>query len=319
MSLKKMTSSLLVSAVVALGTTAVGCGDSGDNGGNGGNGGTTGGGGMTGGSAGGGMMGGGGGGTYDQKGVLITVLGKSAADFIAQSHMMELLDREGKPLDPPITATTSSSDGSWTFKNIPEDRPNQSDWVHVIGVGPASDGNSTYDALVLADRYLYGSAPSLGVRISTVGTASYAESTGNFKADENKIAIGGQIYSVDDSGKQTGSIGCAEVWVDDQPSPYKEFDQRYVASSGLPTDIEGPKAQTQTLTNGKFLIGNVPMGEHTFKVTLDHGKTFLGEPLKINVPFARKDATSDLKNFLVLIGITIKGPNPTPADCVDPV
>jgi hypothetical protein len=313
MSLKKMRGSLLVSAFVALGATAVGCGDNNDGGG-----GTpdAGGGGMTGGGSDGG---GGGGGTYDQSGVLITVLGKSAADFIAQSHMMELLDPQGMPLDPPITATTNASDGSWTFKNIPEGRPNQSDWVHVIGVGPKTDGNATYDALVLADRYLYGSAPSLGVRISTVGTATYAESTGNFKAADDKIAIGGQIYSVDDTGKQVGSVGCAEVWVDDQPSPYKEFDQRYVASSGLPTDIEGPSAQLQTLTSGKFLIGNVPKGMHTFKVTLDHGATFIGEPLTINVPFSRTDATSDLKNFLVLIGITIKGPNPTPADCVDPV
>ena len=35
----------------------------------------------------------------------------------------------------------------------------------------------------------------------------------------------------------------------------------------------------------------------------------------INVPFARKDATSDFKSYLVLAGVDVVGGNPTPASC----
>lgn len=285
MTLKMMKKKMLTSAFVALSAVAMACGgDDGDE--------------KTGGDGGGDKKE-----TYDIDLTLISVLGQSEADAIVQSHKVELINAEtGKPFDPPVETMTQEGSGKFSFKAVPR---SPASWIHVIGNG--KDPMSTYDSLSY-------SAPDSGekfLRISTVGTAGVAEGTGGFKADPTKIAIGGAVYSVDDTGKRVGAIGCAEVMIDDKPSPAEDVDQRYVASTGLPTTLDKLK---QTLGGqGKFYFGNVTPGMHTFSVKV--GGKVLDQKLSLNVPFARNGATGPFQNVLVLIGIDIPGPNPTPAGC----
>jgi hypothetical protein len=46
-----------------------------------------------------------------------------------------------------------------------------------------------------------------------VGTAATAETTSKFTSDPERIAVGRHVH-VDGTGKRTGSIGCAKVYMD---------------------------------------------------------------------------------------------------------
>jgi hypothetical protein len=210
---------------------------------------------------------------------------------------------------------TAEGAGTFSFKKVSR-KPGV--WIHVIGAGPASVKESTYDSLSL-------SAPDSGdtlIRISTVGTASIAETTGKFTADKEKIAIGGAVYQIDNTGKRIGSVGCAQIFLDDNTTPPAEgadpLATRYVASSGLPAPLGTTSpAINKTLAGaagGKFFIGNVSKGKHTFKASLDGGKTFIAEA-EIFIPFTRNEATGEFKNFLTLIALDVPGKDPTPAGC----
>jgi hypothetical protein len=248
----------------------------------------------------------------DKKVTLIQVLGQDESAFISQPHMFVGLKPDGTGYDPPVTAMSNTS-GQATLKG--RACTEEPGWIHVIGYGPASDSMSTYDSLTL-------SAPDSGdnlIRISTVGTAATAETTGMFKADQSKIAIGGAVYISDSTGKRTGSIGCAQVYMDGTEHPAPGTDQRYIKGV-LPTTWD--KLQ-ETELSGKFYFGNVGKGVHKFKVSLDKGATFVDlrkwdgsttKELEINIPFNRDDAKGEFKSFLVLFGIDVPG-GKTPAGC----
>jgi hypothetical protein len=239
---------------------------------------------------------------------LVNVLAQDPAGYIAPSHEVEVLDAvTGKAFDPPIRATTTRGNGQFILKGLP---CKTKAWIHVTGAGPVNEGGSTYDSLGL---HVPESGEGL-VRISTVGTASSAEATGGFTGKPELVSLGGAVYSVDASGKRVGSVGCATVHVDDEPQPARSVDQRYVASTGLPTTLE---KLTQTRRSGQFYFGNLKPGLHKFRVSLDGGATFIGTPLELTLPFARQDAKGEFKSMLVLAGIDIGGPNPTPASCQD--
>lgn len=243
----------------------------------------------------------------DAKGLtLVTVLSQDPSGFIGTPHEVELLDATtGLPFTPAFKTTSGKGTGEISFDKVP---CGTRAWIHTKGVGAAADSKSTYDSLNL---FVPRSGEKL-VRISTSGTAASAEATGGFVGKADQVGVGGAVYSVDGNGKHTGTVGCATIHIDDQPHPATRYDQRYVASTGLPTSLE---KQTQTLTSGKFYFGNLPPGKHTFRVSLDKGQTFLGEPLELVLPFARKDAAGEFKNVLVLFEIGIPGPNPTPKGC----
>jgi hypothetical protein len=207
----------------------------------------------------------------------------------------------------------SNTSGKFTISGVPCSQKNA--WIHVTGSGTTKD--DTYDSLSL-------SAPDSKddlIRISLVGTVATAESTGGFKSDPTKVAIGGAVYRVDSTGKRVGTIGCAQIYMDGDAHPKEGVDQRYVQGV-LPTTWE---TRQKTERTGKFYFGNVDKGEHTFKVSVDGGKTFLklrptegGEnidALPVKVPFVRNDAKGPYKSFLVLFGIDVPGADPTPSDC----
>jgi hypothetical protein len=248
----------------------------------------------------------------DKKVTLIQVLGQDESAFISQPHMFVGLKPDGSAYDPPVTAMSNTS-GQATLKG--RACTEEPGWIHVLGYGPASDSMSTYDSLTL-------SAPDSGdnlIRISTVGTAATAETTGMFKADQSKIAIGGAVYISEPGGKRTGSIGCAQVYMDGNEHPAPGTDQRYIKGV-LPTTWD---KLSETELSGKFYFGNVSKGVHKFKVSLDKGATFvdmrkwdgsLTKELEINIPFNRDDAKGEFKSFLVLFGIDVPG-GKTPAGC----
>jgi len=304
---KKMSGTFALTAFVALTSiAALGCGEDEDPEGDGGGGGNDAG---TGGEDGGtGCTGT----RPDRMLTLIQVLGQDENAFISTPHKVQLLHLDGTKFDPPVEAMSNTM-GKFTAKGQP---CGTEAWIHVPGVGPASDNMSTYDSLSL-------SAPDSGdnlIRISTVGTAATAETTGKFTSDPERIAIGAAVYTVDGTGRRTGSVGCAKVYMDGDMHPAPNTDQRYI-SGVLPTTWD---VLSMTQRSGKFYFGNVVKGNHTFKVTMDDGATFLdlrqpdgstAKSVTINVPFARKDATSEFKSFLVLFGVDVVGGNPTPASC----
>lgn len=314
MSSKKLSGTFVLSAFVAMTalSAAVSCGGDGGDPETKPDGGSTSGG--TAGTTGGGTTGGGSG-PYDMD---LTLVGVLDLKPVAAVHKVELLSAvTGLPLDPKAETMTADGAGTFSFKKVARD---PGVWIHVIGAGPKTTTTSTYDSLSL-------SAPDSGdklIRISTVGTASIAEKSGKFTADQTKIAIGGAVYQVDGTGKRIGSVGCAQVFLDDSTTPAAEgaddFATRYVASTGLPAPLgTASPALNKTLAGaagGKFFIGNVPKGKHTFKVSMDGGKTFIKEAEKeIYIPFTRDEAAGDFKGFLTLIGLDVPGKDPTPAGC----
>ncbi|HEX6243221.1 MAG TPA: hypothetical protein VFZ61_20045, partial [Polyangiales bacterium] len=127
-----------------------------------------------------------------------------------------------------------------------------------------------------------------------------------------KVALSGAVYAVNDAGRRVGIVGCAQVFIDDQPHPAVSFDQRYNASNGLPTR---PERLDRTLAgSGRFYFANLTKGEHTLKVSMDGGKSFILER-KILVSKVRGEASSPFKSLLYLVGLDVKGTNPTPAGC----
>lgn len=310
---KKMSGAVSISAFVALTAVAgFACGGDDKEETDGGNGGQPSG--MGGGDAGGGNgdCNGDEGTRPDRDLVLINVTGSSASEFIGKPSKVEVIDGDGKPLSPPITAMTNTS-GQFKLGGTPCSLKGA--WIHVTGTGTTDE--DTYDSLSL-------SAPDSGdtlIRASFVGTVKLAEMTGGFTAMDSKVAIGGAVYRVDDKGKRIGTIGCAQIYMDGNAHPKEGVDQRYVQGA-LPTTWT---TRDKTERTGKFYFGNVDKGEHTFKVSVDGGKSFLKlrpieggetvEAVTIKVPFVRSEAKGPYKSFLALFGIDVPGSDPTPADC----
>ncbi|HTU61064.1 MAG TPA: hypothetical protein VMF89_21570 [Polyangiales bacterium] len=242
--------------------------------------------------------------TLDIEGCVVPVLASSCTEGLSVPHQVQLLDaKTGEPL--PGFKTTSASGGKYTFKGVPADIEIA---VHAIGVGPISEGVSTYDSISL---YVPNTGDNL-LRVSTVGTAGLAAASANFEPSDDRTPLSGTVYQVDASGKRVGQIGCAKIFLDGEPHPATNADQRYNASSGIPTTL---RKLDKTLANsGRFYFGNVSKGAHTLKVSLDDGKSFVAQR-DVFVGKSRAEADSPYKAVLYLVGIDVKGANPTPANC----
>lgn len=242
--------------------------------------------------------------TLDIEGCVVPVLANSCSEGLSVPHQVELLDaKTGEPL--PGFKTTSASGGKYAFRDVPGDVEVA---VHAIGVGPISEGASTYDSISL---YVPNTGDNL-LRVSTVGTAGLAAASAGFTPADDRTPLSGTVYQVDASGKRIGQIGCAKIFLDGEPHPATSADQRYNASNGIPTTL---RRLDKTLANsGRFYFGNVSKGPHTLKVSLDDGKSFIAER-SVFVGKSRAEADSPFKAVLYLVGIDVKGANPTPANC----
>jgi len=299
---------LIPSALMVLGALAVGCGDDDDDKGTAtpdagsvldaslGDGG------------GGGTDAGGGGGTSPGaltpfSGTLVSILAVDTSAPIATPHVVEILNAAtGKSYVPAITGMTTAVTGAFTI-NAPADP------VMIWIKGTGTDATATYDTVIANGTRLSGDKL---LRISNAGTAMSANGTGGFVSNPDRAALTGSIYW-SQGGARKGTIGCAKVYLDGKTSNDTDQDQLYNAASGLPTTYA---MQQQTLKSGRFYVANATVGTHKLKVSLDDGKTFIGNEVTVNVPFARKDASSATKALLVQVGIDIEGAaNPTLASC----
>jgi hypothetical protein len=236
------------------------------------------------------------------EGTLIKQLGTSAADFVAEQHALSLVSAEGPEAPPPFVFATTNQVGGFSVQ--PPDRRDY--WLHVAGNGSAGAPESTNDSLTLW-------APRSGdtlARIGNVGTAGVFETTAGFSASADRVAIQGTVYRVDPTGKRTGTIGCAKIYLDNLASPALDVAQRYVSGT-LPAPLHSLE---RTERSGRWFFGNVAPGLHTFRVSVDDGQTFLATKT-VYVPFARKDARGDAKAMMVFMGIDVPGADPTPANC----
>jgi hypothetical protein len=250
------------------------------------------------------------GGTPAGKSYTSTLVGITATNAdapILVSHRVELLDAMENPLNPPIVNMTSSTDGKVT--STP---PAEAKSIYVTGVGVAGGGMSTYDTIVANHNWESGETL---LRISSAGTLMVAETTGGFTANPERAAVSGAVYWTTDGKQRKGAVGCAKIYIDGATAPDEDASQRYVAMSGLPAKLAD---QPQTFPGrGQFYIGNLKTGNHTIKVSVDNGATFIGEK-SFYVGKTRSQAASPTKSILYQLGIDIVAPtNPTPASCTN--
>lgn len=239
-------------------------------------------------------------------GTLISQLGTSEADAIVIPHEIELLNADtGEPFSPPIVTLSATGTGKYAFAGVPQ---GVNLALHVKGVGPLERAGSTYDAF----SYYAPKAGDNFLRVGTASTADVASGTGAFQRMPDRAPVSGAVYLVDASDKRIGAVGCAQLFLDDQPHPALDAAQRYELATRFPTTLD---KQVMTLAGlGRFYFGNVAPGAHVLKVSMDGGRTFLAEK-SFFVPFARKDASAAYKEILYFVGIDISGPDPTPAGC----
>lgn len=242
--------------------------------------------------------------SFTLDGCVVSVLATDCGGGLPMPHEVELLDaKTGVAL--PGFKTTSAPGGKYSFKNVPGDVELA---VHAIGVGPATDSGSTYDTISF---YVPNTGDNL-LRVSSVGTASLTGRAAVFTPADDTAALSGAVYQVSDSGQRIGAVGCAKIYLDDQPHPASALDQRYNASNGIPTELA--KLDQTLKGSGRFYIGNLTKGEHRLRVSLDDGNTFIAERT-VFIAQSRQEASSPFKSILYLVGIDVKGPNPTRADC----
>ncbi len=303
MSLKMMKNTLLVSALVAMGSfAAIGCGDDGDKGSE-----TPDAGG--GGTPGGGADGGGGGASCSGKkltwsGTLVPVLDQNTSNPIKTPHKIVALDNEtGQPLAGGMySAMTSASNGAWEIKDIPMDKPIA---FHTAGQGDAMTG--FYDAITI--NVTCETAPEPLSRISAAGTATLAEMAAGYMAKPDAAGLSVGVYHVVNR-QRIGTIGCVKAVLDDSEAATKAADLRYVPAGGIPSAT----ATMSEKVRGAMLFGNIPKGKHKLKFTVDNGATYFGET-EINIFRSRSEADSQFKSVLFFLGIEVPE-DKTPAGCM---
>ena len=227
-------------------------------------------------------------------------------------HLIELRNNDtGAPFNPPITTMSAPGTGAISYRS-PKGVVKQL-WVHGTGTG----AEATYDTVLVNAT---GETTDKLIRIASAGLVSIAEGSAGFKGRQDRAALAGGIYWTPNKTRM-GTVGCAKVYLDGAPGPDVEQDQFYTGPSGLPVPRTCPEpaggcvSAAQTLTGGRFYFGNIKTGTHTFKVSLDDGKTFVGET-KVFVPYTRAEASGESKNVLVQMAVDLDTPaNPTPAGC----
>ncbi len=297
MDLKKIKGRAVMSAFVALSCVALSAGGCGDEDKPDGDGKT---------DAGDGDPDGGGGGTYDASLTLVHILDVDATDPILISHKIVALDATGKPLDPPIEATSEKGTGKFTLKGLPNGTPVS---IYAQGVGPVGEADSTYDTIVMNFNRLSGDKL---LRISNAGTLASVPASAGFTVRDDRASAAGGIYWAP-KGARRGTVGCAKVCIDGKTPP-EDLAPRYVAANAnLPTT---PDKQSKTSRAGRFYVGNLTEGAHKIGASLDDCKTTLGNDVEFFVPFSRAEATSPVKAMLVQLFIDLDvAANPTPKDC----
>ncbi|HEX5660835.1 MAG TPA: hypothetical protein VFX59_26760, partial [Polyangiales bacterium] len=236
---------------------------------------------------------------------LVPANSEDASVFLSAPHEVSLLDVDGNPLVPPVT-TTSGPQGQ-----ISIELPATAVSLYVIGVGPADEPSSSADTVVLnTDWWVKGSL----LRISTRGLEDESARTSEFTPRADRAALAGSIFWTQNRMRR-GSVGCAKVYIDGALAPDEDQAQRYLGNTPLFLPLS---VQPQTTRLGAFYFGNIRIGLHTIRVSLDDGRNFIGQA-KFTVGRPRSGASSPTKVILYQISIDIEAPSdPTPATCPFP-
>ncbi|MET0285975.1 MAG: hypothetical protein ABW352_15945 [Polyangiales bacterium] len=231
---------------------------------------------------------------------LIPAAADDAGAYISVPHTISLLDELGNPLNPPVE-TTSGPEGQ---VNLP--LPAAAASVYVVGVGPTDDDNSTYDTVLVSNNWKSGD-PLL--RISDRRTLALALQRADFTARADRASLRGTVYWAT-NGTRRGTVGCAKVYIDGATQPDEDQVQRY--GGLLPVPLA---TQDQTSRLGTFYFGNIKVGLHSLRVSLDDGQTFL--PTKsLFVGRTRPGAQSPTKAILYQFGVDLEATaDPTPESC----
>ncbi len=231
---------------------------------------------------------------------LISAAVDDASAYISVPHQVSLLDDLGNPLNPPVE-TTSGPEGQ---VNLP--LPAAAASIYVVGVGPADDANSTYDTVVVNENWRSGE-PLL--RASNRQTLARATLGADFTARADRASLRG-IVSWTTQGLRRGTVGCAKLYIDGASQPDEDQVQRYGSLLPVPLAV-----QDRTNRLGTFYFGNIKVGLHSLRVSLDDGQTFVGVR-SVFVGRTRAGAQSPTKSILYQYGFDIEASSdPTPQSC----
>jgi hypothetical protein len=233
---------------------------------------------------------------------LAPVTSPDASEFIAVPHEVSLLDQLGNQLTPRVV-TTSGEDG-----RVSLDLPANADSVYVVGVGPIEESTSTYDTVLVSNNWESGDKL---LRISSRATLDLTAATAAFKVREDRASMTGAVYWTKNRVRQ-GPIGCAKIYIDGASAPDEDQVQRYVNETLLPVPLA---AQGQTTRLGRFYFGNLKVGVHSIRVSLDDRQTTLAEK-SFFVGRTRAGAQSPTKSILYQFAVDIEAEvDPTPVSC----
>ncbi|MET0282995.1 MAG: hypothetical protein ABW352_00935 [Polyangiales bacterium] len=233
---------------------------------------------------------------------LVPVTSTDASVFIAVPHEVSLLDQLGNQLTPPVL-TTSGEDGRVSL-NLPANAAS----VYVAGVGPVEESTSTYDTVVVSNNWESGDNL---LRISSRATLDLASITAAFKVRDDRASMTGAVYWTTNRVRR-GPVGCAKIYIDGASAPDEDQVQRYVDSSLLPVPLA---TLGETTRLGRFYFGNLKVGVHSIRVSLDDRQTVLAEK-SFFVGRTRAGASSPTKSILYQFAIDIEATaDPTPALC----
>ncbi|HEX5657761.1 MAG TPA: hypothetical protein VFX59_11225 [Polyangiales bacterium] len=233
---------------------------------------------------------------------LVPITSNDASVFISVPHAVSLLDVNGNPLVPPVE-TMSGLDG-----RIRLDVPQAGVSIYVVGVGSPEDDSSTYDTISL--NHDFSSMNSL-LRIATRETDRIATEGAGYEQRDDRAALAGRIFWTT-SGERRGVVACAKVYIDGALAPDEDQTQRYVGNT---LELKPLSEQPETGAFGFFVFGNVKVGLHTLRVSLDDGKNFSGLT-QFTVGRPRRAAQSPIKAVSYQVDIELEASeDPTPAGC----
>ena len=246
-------------------------------------------------------MGDGGGGTVDRTLTIIPITDSNTDNKYVQPHTVFFSDLAthmpvmGQP------ESVVSVDGVVSVIGWPVDRQLET-WT----VGNPEAG--TYDAIGTAphdsgEEFIY---------LSSTGSADLVADAAKYEQKPDRAAvIIGIYYTPGGAGtERMGNVACARAYLDGNTSELDEnSDQRYVE------DVLPAIGPNETYQRGAVYFGNMPMGLHSVKISVDGGATLVDAELTFDVFAARQDAKGPDKNVIYTIGFD--SPVPTPEGCTN--
>jgi hypothetical protein len=233
-------------------------------------------------------------------------LATDASNYLPGPREVLVLDSAtGMALVPEVRLRTGGMTGKVLIPALPSQLVPS---LHVIGTGEAPE---SHDSISL--NFVATDSDGL-LRASSSNLAQLVYGGSSVTPRPKRAMLWGSVGWRPRAGKPSRGIGCAQVFLDDAPSPDTVSDQRYVSANGLPTLLS---IQDATPIGGlrSFFFGNIAVGAHTVRVSLDGGASFIAETHFV-ISRARQDALGPAAEIAYDLAIDVDAPrDPTPATC----